>query len=632
MENSTLEMQPGQAEPARVTGTEDHRQSVANPAWLVALIGWSLLLSFYGLSGGAGFEPTDCWVGQTAREMHEANDWIVPRFSGETRMQKSPGPYWAVMVTGALRGEAIDEVATRIPNAIAAVALILTIYWLTRAIYGDRAAIFAGFAAASSGMLLYWSHRGASDLGLAALVTLSLGLFWRGMRPAEPDWRNIAQVLCAWLVAGLAMIYKMPMPLVCIGLPVGLYLLITRKWRWMMSPWHLAGLALFALPWLPWVLMVVQSEDAALLKWRVEFVDRFTGDLPNVEAQRHWSFYLLYLAAPFLFAIPYSLSIPNAFARAFRPAAGVDRDGVCFLLVWFFTLLAFFTLSVGKETRYFLPAMPPVLVLLGAELAAFFSPAAVTRSKWLRACVYAVWILTPLGFALGVLALRKFHQANPYLDWTELVFAYAVTSVVFSVGAGLSAWFYRQGRGGAAFGALVAAMWLTWLWAWPNLMPQLVSQKPFVDFAQQLEAAVPDALRSRVRFVATQDPRIIWHSQFRIPRVVDQLELLELQQGRRSIEREEEIIGERMIEMLSSSEPVLFVASRADYVTFLVKAPPRLAERGRTMPKHHLWLQTRIGPPHKHFVLFGNEAPDWPEPTLDPPSERLRAAQSAEAG
>jgi len=51
-------------------------------AWLVALLGWTTLLCFYHLDGGARFEPIDCWVAQTAREMREAGDWLVPRFSG----------------------------------------------------------------------------------------------------------------------------------------------------------------------------------------------------------------------------------------------------------------------------------------------------------------------------------------------------------------------------------------------------------------------------------------------------------------------------------------------------------------------------------------------------------------------
>jgi len=112
-------------------------------AWFVALVGWTVLLSFYHLEGGAGLEPVEAWVAQPAREMHEnigamlaARDeagwqWrpiVIPEFCGETRMQKSPGAYWAVCLTSYLRGVPVDEVSARIPNGVAALLLVITIF------------------------------------------------------------------------------------------------------------------------------------------------------------------------------------------------------------------------------------------------------------------------------------------------------------------------------------------------------------------------------------------------------------------------------------------------------------------------------------------------------------------------
>ena len=114
--------------------------------------------------------------------------------------------------------------------------------------------------------------------------------------------------------------------------------------------------------------------------------------------------------------------------------------------------------------------------------------------------------------------------------------------------------------------------------------------------------------------------------------MIDQLRLLELQGGKRSRGLEVRLIGEEMVNKLAGERPVLFVSTRADYVTFLTEAPPHLARMGRTMPATYLWLQTRIGPPGRHFVLFGNRPPPWPEPPLTPPSERLREAQAKMAG
>lgn len=48
--------------------------SLATWGWFLALVGWTALVCFYDLDGGARFEPTDCWVAQTAREM-QAGDF-----------------------------------------------------------------------------------------------------------------------------------------------------------------------------------------------------------------------------------------------------------------------------------------------------------------------------------------------------------------------------------------------------------------------------------------------------------------------------------------------------------------------------------------------------------------------------
>ena len=325
----------------------------ATSGWLLALVGWTLLLSFYHLDGGAAFEPIDCWVAQTAREMQDAGEWLVPRFSGETRMQKSPGPYWVVMLASQALGRPVDQVAARLPNVVAGVLLVLTVFWLTRRIGGDRAAIFAGFATASSAFILHWSHRGASDLGLTAFTTISLAALWVAYGDEPPGRKRTLLVLLAYFAAGCGMLYKMPMPLACIGAPAFFYLLLRNRWRVLASPIHLLGLVLFLLPWLPWAIMVMQAEPTAWAKWKVEFLDRFTGDLPNVEEQKQWRFYFTYLLMPIVYCLPYSLSLPGALWRGLRRDPRVNRDGMLCMVIWFLSLLAFFTASTGKEWRYF---------------------------------------------------------------------------------------------------------------------------------------------------------------------------------------------------------------------------------------------------------------------------------------
>jgi 4-amino-4-deoxy-L-arabinose transferase-like glycosyltransferase len=604
--------------------------SLATWGWFLALVGWTALVCFYDLDGGARFEPTDCWVAQTAREM-QAGDFprnlLVPRFSGETRMQKSPGPYWTVLLTAWLRGQAdIDEAATRIPNAVGALLIVVCVFWFTRRVAGERAAIFAGFACAASVQTLYWSHRGASDTGLAALTTLALMSLYTAAELEPPGRRQTAFWLLGYFAAGLGMLYKLPMPLALVGVPLALYVIIKRRWRLLFRPIHLVGLLVFLLPWLPWAAAVITLEPTALAKWRVEFWDRFTGELPNVAGQRKWYFHFLYLAPPLVYCLPFSASLPWACARVFRPPPGTNRHALHFLGLWFVGLFAFFTVSAGKELRYFLPALPPLFVLLGVELAHFFDPERPPSLLLRRLATLGVFAGLPAVFIGGAFAAhfwyRKIGRAEGFAA-AELWQPYVVVALLFTAGSFLATALYRRQRTNAAFGVLVGTTWLTWLWVWPTLMPVLVSQRPFLDFAGQLREKLDADQLAHVRQIGSQDPRITWYSDCRFPRIIDQLELLRLQGGRRSLKREVELIGEELVRRLDGSELALFVAARADYVTFLMEGPRRLAARGRDMPPVHLWLQTRVGPKSRHYVLFGNRPPPWLEPELTPPSERM---------
>jgi len=620
---------------ARLHGAPAIAPGRATRVGFILLLAGSAAMSFYDLGGGARFEPIDCWVAQTAREMLAAGDWLVPRFSGEVRMQKSPGPYWAVMLTSLPRGGVVDEVSARIPSAIAAVVLVATVFWLTRRIAGDRAAIFGGMAAASSALVLWWSHRGASDLGLATCTTLALAAVWIGAECEPAGRKRAALLLLGYFAAGVGMLYKMPMPVVAVGLPAVAYVVLLRRWSLLASGWHLVGLLLFLLPWLPWVVGVSLVEGAALGKWKVEFLDRFTGDLPNVEGQKSWKFLLTYLGPTVLYTLPFTLSLPSAFGRALRSPAGVQRRGMWFMVIWFGSLFAFFTASAGKEWRYFLPALPPLFVLLGVELAALFDAARVGAVRRDRVVAVAVSALLPvglLGAGSGALWLwwqrRGCRELEGLYSWADVWAVYAIAAAILTIGLVAAVWLYARRREVLSFGTIVVTMCGMWLWAWPQIMPLLVSQRPFIDFAQQLRRRVPSEYLPLIRHVGTQDSRIIWYGDFRFPRLIDQLRLLEEQGYRRSLEYEMRRYGEEIVAALGGAEPALFLTDFKSYLRLVNAAPMELARRAQAVPPLHLWLQSRYGAEDRHFVLFGNRPPPFPEPKLAvSPEVRARLAQ-----
>ncbi len=596
-------------------------------AWFIAIVGWTALVAFFHMDGGGKLDTTGCWVAQTAREMQETNNWIVPMFSGETRLQKSPGAYWAVMLTSLLRGKPVDAVSARIPNGIWSIILVVTVFWLARRIAGNRAAVFAGFACASSTLVLTWSHRGSSDLGVTALIALSLTCLWVSLVDEPRGGKRVLILLGAYFAAGLAMLYKMPMPLACVGVPAIAYLIFRLRFRTLLTGWHVVGLVLFLVPWLPWVIAVYLQEPTALAKWRVEYLDRFTGNLPNVKEQQQWFWYLYYLIPPLVYTAPYTLSLPKALFRAFEKREGTNRDGLLFMGIWFLSLLVFFTLSAGKEDRYILPALPPLYVLLGIELAHFFDSNRKRSVLRDRLGVILTCLLVPAGCVAGFYGLKKWQEHTAIFAMPELWSGYVVTVSIFAAGCVTAAILYHGRKCNASFATLVFTMWLTFCVSWATLFPKLLSEMPSRNFTAQL-ANLSEPQRDSLRMLGHQDPRIIWHSDIRYPRIIDQLELLELQNGERSLERERRIVFEKMLEELTSDSLRLYVCARVHYVEFHTLGAALLQEEGRPMPPTHLWIQTRVGGKNKQYIVFGNQPPPWDEPSLEPPSEAIEKVQT----
>jgi len=207
---------------------------------------------------------------------------------------------------------------------------------------------------------------------------------------------------------------------------------------------------------------------------------------------------------------------------------------------------------------------------------------------------------------------------------------YIVLCCLATVGCVISAALFLRGRRNASFAALVATVWVGWFWGWSKMAPVVGAQRGDISFATQLRALVdaePD-YRERMFQVAQQNPTIIWHSDVRYPRVLNQLETLNDQKGERDYEVEVRKIAEEMIRKLSSDELALLVATRAHYLQFKNQGPAFARELGLEMPETHLWIQSEAGPPRHQTILFGNQPPPFEEPALEPPPPEQESRRS----
>lgn len=141
---------------------------------------------------------------QAAREMRDADTWIVPTFNYELRTAKPALLYWLQGTSYAVFG--VSEWSARLPSVLAGWLAVLLTYELARRMFNSRpTAILAGVVLASAGQFAILSHAATPDSTLLCFTVLTYLMFWIGHANDGRRWWVPTAAAC-----GLAMLTKGP--------------------------------------------------------------------------------------------------------------------------------------------------------------------------------------------------------------------------------------------------------------------------------------------------------------------------------------------------------------------------------------------------------------------------------------
>ncbi len=353
--------------------------------------------------GGLGSYPlTDRDEGEYAgavASMQRHDDWAIPTLNGQPYLEKPILVFW--LVGGAWRLFGRDEFSTRLPSALAALAVLASLGWLvTRATRRRHLALLAVLCLGAMPLFQAVAHLCMTDLIVAWSVTWSLLCFFVGMERMEPDGSEGAPGLgwfvAAWAGLGIGFLAKGPVA-PAIALPTALlYSVMQRRLRAALAPGCLiAGIATFAAIAAPWYF-------AAYERLGHEFIEGFFGAQILARGTRvllgHGGGLGSYLPVVLLGACPITAAALPGWWMAFagnppaRRRLSAERRLALLSGLTVVVTLALFTVAATKLPHYVLPAFPFLAILAAGFLLHLRRVA--RRRPWLLRSALGLLVLT----------------------------------------------------------------------------------------------------------------------------------------------------------------------------------------------------------------------------------------------
>lgn len=291
------------------------------------------------------------------REIVNSGNWILPLRNGETIPSKPPLLHWTGVAAAYVTGS-VSEWSVRFPCALFSALTVALTCLLGCRLSGREVGVVAALMLLTTPMVVEMGREAWVDPALSFFVVAALASFssmyeneaWRGWR----SWVFYLALAGATLSKG-PIGYMLPL------LVIVVYLAVQQQLSRLRDLFSFPGMLLaIGLP-LAWYLLALQQEGWAFVQKQVlqENLLRFTAGSGKRIPSTAFFF------GPFVMSgLPWSVLFGFALWR-FTRHAPVREKGV-FPLLWWFSMLMFFSISAGKRDVYLLPTYP-AMALFTAE-------------------------------------------------------------------------------------------------------------------------------------------------------------------------------------------------------------------------------------------------------------------------
>ncbi len=323
---------------------------------------------------------------ESAREMVESGDWIVPTLGHVPYFEKPILLYWLAAASQLVCGS--SEIAARLPSILCATLSLFVTWEFARRLLGERGGMQAALLILGSGYFLVLGSVLTTDAPFAACLWSAWYAWWRARSERGSRWKwlyclavalgfmtkgPLALILVGGSIAAFE-VFRQPRPAGEDSLVRALLLRVVRGLRAALSTGYVGRLVLVTLALnLPWTLAVLKRDPRFLEFFyvRENFKAFFDGTVNH--AQNPFYYCGVLLAAFVPWSLPCCAAMLVALwqrgvaawrgpAQDEQPAAEAELRTYLGAIVLF--TLAFLQASSSKLGTYPLPILPALAILI----------------------------------------------------------------------------------------------------------------------------------------------------------------------------------------------------------------------------------------------------------------------------
>ena len=488
-------------------------------AWLLLVVCVFVMLPFLGLADfNTKGEPREAVV---AYSILDSGNWILPTNNGGEMPYKPPFFHWCIAALSLLNGGTVNEFTSRLPSAIALVAMTV---W-TFVFFARRKSQATGLAAALIAFTTFELHRAGANCRVDMVLTAAtVGAIYSLFTWSERDMKGVPWL--AILMMSIGTLTKGPVGTIIPCLVAGVYLLL-RGVNFFRAFLTLAAWALLSLvlPLAWYVAAYHQGGQEFLDLVMEENFGRMTSTMSYDSCVNPWPYNILTLVAGFvpwtlavlmvLFVLPYRSYRRSPAADSWKALFGMCRTMPAVNLlstVAAAVIFVFYCIPQSKRSVYLMP-MYPFVAFYVAQLLIYVSRRRISAVRIfgdvmaaIAAALFVCFIAVKLGLVPDSLFGNGRHAAQNVAMMAAIGSLSGVMTwvwVLFSPAAAVAWWAKIRRRTDEksivpAISAVVLAIYISMSGAY---QPAVLNVKSVKEIAAEIDMATPESEGAIYEFI-----------------------------------------------------------------------------------------------------------------------------------